>query len=206
MTHQFEFKKFKTLLRCTTTDDNGEKISFRLSYPQWDTLSTEWMIETNPDGTKRLYQYQRAAMPEGVTYRGQYQTAGGPRTSPNMLTAMGVALCAQLPKCPPEHEWPRNRSSRTRVRLSDTQKKVLQTWTTNRSEAVPLGSIDVAVSRWVGGDGWSRTANALLRQGMIEVGIRGVTFDDDGHQVGNSAELVYRPTIHGALIAGGEEE
>ena len=129
-----------------------------------------------------------------------------------ILTERAVALRAAMPPCPDRADWPevkRSTTSPTNVRLTETQQKLINSWTTTRTLAVPLGGTEMEESRWVTDHGIRPTLKALLRMGLVEPGISGVMVRDGvvttvmtpERVVSDDVGVVYRLTVRGALMS-----
>lgn len=142
-----------------------------------------------------------------IQRRYNYVYRGMHRATYNVLTDFGRAVFEQMPACPPEREWPEAPkaalSSPTNVKLSEHQQNVINTWTTGLSTALPVGSSELESSRWQLPERRGKaTTAALLRQGLIEPGIKGLKIVDGKVELEDRVgeiHLVYRLTVLGAM-------
>ena len=211
---KFTFKRYKTLLRCTLNDatDTTPATTLKLSYPRWASLKSSYALSKcgrvlgGVDYRLKELLREHGLLTDGTYKRTDYRGRAYDSETDRILTAIGRALIDDLPDCPPEEEWPQRSAaaatSPTNVRLSDYQQKVINKWTRHLCPAVPVGSKEVEESRWLSPNGAQGTFAALVRMGLIEPGVSGVSFDEDGNlQAVGQPSLVYRLTVLGALQA-----
>lgn len=233
MTMELQFKVLKRGIKVSgLIDGDGKAYAINLSMKMWQAMCNVvpyefvhlhedsplkgrlkiggWISTSVTDGMKER------GLIEGVTftYERTYGHVSNTRTeqgyASGLLTELGLAVHHQLPPCPSEKEWAPSSglSNPKNIKLSDTQRGVLEKWKPKDSEAVPVGSDHVETSKWISDEGMVPTFRALLRMELIEPGVRGVRFDDgklilDHAKDSQDLQLVYRRTVLGALVVSG---
>lgn len=132
----------------------------------------------------------------------------------------GEQLLDQMPACPDREDWPVSKPLEVgldNVRPTKAQKKILRGWPAVETHGVALGENEGSLSWWVSPPkSHARSYVALEKMGLISPGLSGVDFKDgvltrytmpDGELAPDAfVHIVYRLTVHGALLRGVTDE
>lgn len=221
-----EYKKLKRGIKIIATEllpDREHVLEhvIKLTFPQWKCLGSATPFVHVPGrlcpdtaGWTTMEKLRDVGLTARVEYtHTSFDWQRRPtqnRSHVQLLTEMGAEIFRNLPKCPPEKDWPANapsaKPSRENIRLTRHQKDALKNWPKRGSKAVPVGGSEPEEGRWVSEDHLLKaTFGSLLRMELVEPGFSGLKVKDgrlvfDGES--RTVSIMYRLTILGSLIAG----